>query len=234
MHRTLVRDVMTTDVASVDETATYKEIVTTMALRQVSGIPVVDAARRPIGIVSETDLLAKEADPNTDATRPLLRSPRRHAIRRKAAAIFAASLMTPRPLTITADQPAAEAARRMQRHRVNRLPVVDDRGKLIGIVSRGDVLRAFLQSDDELRRRIREEVLRQDWWLEPSDFLVTVDDGIVTISGELELESQVEPLCRAIAAVDGVVRVGNCLTWRLSERDARQGITTSVPWSQPW
>jgi CBS domain-containing protein len=229
MRHTQVRDVMTTDVVSVGEATPYKEIVETLARRRISGVPVVDRDRHPVGIVSETDLLAKEADPVAMTERPLLERPRHRSARRKAAAEDARSLMTPRPVTITADEPVAEAARRMRRHGINRLPVVDGDGRLVGIVSRGDVLGVFLRSDEEILRSIREDLFG-DWWMDPDGFLIEVRDGAVAISGELEQEGLVGPLRRAVASVDGVVSVDDLFTWRLSAREARRPADSSLPW----
>ena len=190
----------------------------------------IDADGRPIGIVSETDLLAKEANPQAALDHPLLEDQRRRAIRRKATAGTAEELMTPLPVTIDAAATVADAARRMQQQRVNRLPVVDADGLLIGIVTRGDVLKTYLAPDETIRRRILDEVLRHDLWLDPNAFTVEVRDGVVTIAGQVEQEFLADVLRHAIYSVDGVVRVDDHLTWRFSERDLRRPLTSPLPW----
>jgi CBS domain-containing protein len=230
MRYTTVRDVMTTDVVTLTEATPYKEIVRRLADRHISGASVIDDDGMPVGVVSETDLLAKEADPAAATEHPLLESPRRRANRRKAAADRAGALMTAPPVTIDADATVADAARRMQRHRVNRLPVVDGDGRLIGIVSRGDVLKTFLTPDETIRRRVLDDVLHHDLWLDPDRFAVAVDDGVVTISGHVEQEFTAHIMRQAISAVDGVVRVDTDLTWAISERELRRHLSTPLRW----
>lgn len=230
MRPTTVKDVMTTDVVTVTQGTPYKEILRRLAEHRISAVPVVDDDGRPIGIVSETDLLAKEANPQAALEHPLLEDPRRRALRRKAGAGHAGELMTPQPITIDPGATAADAARRMQKERVNRLPVVDDAGRLIGIVSRGDVLKVFLVPDEQIRHRILHDVLQHDMWLDPRAFTVQVRDGLVTITGHVEQEIMVDVLRHAVSGLDGVVRVDANLTWRVSERDTRRPLSTSLPW----
>ena len=137
--------------------------------------------------------------------------------------------MTPQPITIGPEATAAEAARRMQRAGVNRLPVVDAQGRLVGIVSR-DVLKPFLAPDEQIRRRVLDDVLRRDMWMDPDAFTVEVRDGVVTITGHVEQEAMVGILRHAIYGVDGVVRVNDHFTWEVSEREARRRVTSSLPW----
>jgi CBS domain-containing protein len=230
MRYTTVREVMTTDVVTLTEATPFKEIVRRLADRHVSAAPVIDDDGMPVGVVSEADLLAKEADPPAATEQPLLESPRRRANRRKAAADHAGALMTAPPVTIHADATVADAARRMRKHRVNRLPVVDGHGRLIGIVSRGDVLKTFLIPDEWIRRRVLDDVLHHDLWMDPDTFAVAVVDGVVTIGGHVEQEFMVGVLRQAIAAVDGVVRVDTTITWDVSERELRRHLSTSLRW----
>jgi CBS domain-containing protein len=104
----------------------------------------------------------------------------------------------------------------MTARRVNRLPVVDD-GRLVGIVSRADLVRAYVQSDDELARTIREEVLRGIMWLDPALFTVIVTDGAASISGRVELRSTAEMIERSVAMVPGIVDVHAEVSWAVDD-----------------
>ncbi len=97
---------------------------------------------------------------------------------------------------------------------VNRLPVVDDGGKLVGLLSRGDLVRAFARSDEEIYREIEEDVIRRVMWLDPSSVTVTVTDGVVSIGGEVASEADAELLPAFARKVAGVVDVSSSLTYR--------------------
>ena len=117
--------------------------------------------------------------------------------------------------TISPHRPVAEAATLMLEERVNRLPVVDVDGKLVGLVSRGDLVRAFARSDAEIQREIEEDVLRRVMWLDPSDVSVTVSDGVVTLSGQVATAADADLLPRFTRRVPGVVEVESSLTARV-------------------
>src|SRR3954471_9139596 len=138
-----VRDIMTDTVIAVREAARYAEIVDALARYRVSAVPVLDAHRRVLGVVSEADLMAKVEFAGRHASYPLVGARARTA-RAKAAGESAADLMTSPPITIWPDATVVDTARLMDSESVKRLPVVDGEGRLGGIVSRGDVLRAFL------------------------------------------------------------------------------------------
>jgi osmotically-inducible protein OsmY len=97
---------------------------------------------------------------------------------------------------------------------VNRLPVVDQDGKLVGIVARADLVDAFTQTDAEIEREIREDVMEHQLWMSSIDTTVEVKDGIVTLRGEVETELLLHTLPQLAAAVPGVVDVESHLTYR--------------------
>ena len=213
-----VRDVMTGNVVSVPETAGYKDIVTMMEWRGVSAFPVVNAAGRVVGVVSEADLLLKEIGPESFA-RPggsLLASGRRGE-RAKAAAVTAAELMSKPAVTIAPDASVTEAARLMYTRRVKRLPVVDNIGRLVGIVSRVDVLSVFTRPDDEIRGEVLGKVIGGEFRLDPDAFEVSVTSGIVTISGLAERRVVASELIDAVRYLEGVVDVRDRISWRPEE-----------------
>jgi CBS domain-containing protein len=124
----------------------------------------------------------------------------------KVAARTAGEAMTSPALTIRPTQQVSDAARLMIEHRINRLPVVTG-GRLVGIVSRADLLRAFERADDELEREIREEVLRGELWLAPEAFDVHVEDGVVTLRGIVRTREEADDVVRFVRRVPGVLEV---------------------------
>jgi CBS domain-containing protein len=204
-----VDDVMTRDVVSVSPGAAYPEIVAKLLDRGVSALPVVDASGRVVGVVSEADLLPR-VEVTDGARRP----------RRKAHAMRAEELMTTPAITIRPGAAIAEAARVLDAMRVKRLPVVDTDGRLLGIVSRRDLLRMYTRRDDEIRADIVDTVLRRDLWINPTTVDVGVEGGVVTLEGEVETRSLAGFAVRLVAAVPGVVRVDDRLRW--AQDDSRR------------
>jgi CBS domain-containing protein len=217
MKRHTVADVMTRRVATVTEETGYKQIVEALTTNAVSAVPVVDADHRVVGVVSEADLLHKVDTASLDPHSWLLERKRVRIAREKANADFARDLMTVPPITIAEDDPVAIAARVMDTEGVKRLPVVDSQGRLVGIVSRSDLLRPYLRSDEDIREEISEGVLLGTMWMDPREFTVTVDQGIVTIRGEVERRSSVPIIVGIIRSVPGVVDVIERLTSRVDD-----------------
>jgi CBS domain-containing protein len=177
--RTRMRDVMTTSVVTVDRITPYKEIAGLLAGHRISGVPVLGMGRKVTGIVSEADLLAARAGHITATGRRVLSWP---SGRKRHQGLTAAQLMTSPAITIYPDASVAAAARLMNAHRIRRLPVVDPEGKLMGIVSRRDLLTVFLRPDEQIAREVRDifaELLPD----EPDGIEVTVHNGIVTLTG---------------------------------------------------
>ena len=208
--KTTVADVMTRRVVAAKEDAEFKEIVACLRSRRISALPVVDAQSRVIGVVSEADLLLKEA-----ATTPQHLGWRwlRPGMERKASAALARDLMTRPAITIRREASVAEAAGLMSARRVKRLPVVDGAGHLVGVVSRGDVLSVFSRGDDEIRGEIVNGIIAGDLELNPKAFQVTVSGGIVTIAGQAESKDVASRLLEAIRQVEGTVDVRDRLSY---------------------
>jgi CBS domain-containing protein len=210
-----VEDVMTTDVATVTPGTSLKDVARVLVERDISGVPVVDADGDVLGVVSEADLLAKErAEPPTRGG-PLawLVDPIEIIERRKLGARVAGEVMTSPAVTIAPHRNLATAAGVMLDNRVNRLPVVSD-DKLVGIVTRADLVRAFARSDAEVLQEIRQDVLGRQMLLDDHAVDVEVDAGDVMLSGVMGRRSQVDLMPRLVARVAGVVAVENKLTWR--------------------
>jgi CBS-domain-containing membrane protein len=177
----------------------------------------------PIGIVSEADLLAKAE--RQDQTEPpsQFASPRRRHDWEKAQALTAAELMSRRPLVTTADTPLPRAARELAQAGVRRLLVVDDSGRLIGILARRDMLRPYLRDDEQILADVRHEVLDHALWLQPTDLDVTVKEGVVTLAGTVAQRSHAEIAVRLTHALPGVVAVENQLKYRFDDINAKLG-----------
>ncbi|HKF74837.1 MAG TPA: CBS domain-containing protein [Candidatus Dormibacteraeota bacterium] len=212
--------VMTRRVVAVQPTTGYKEIARLMAQHHVSAVPVVDVVGsegKLVGIVSEADLLAKEEAAGTSGR--VSRDPR-------AEGRTAADLMTRPAITIRSDGTVARAARSMLWDRVRLLPVVDPEGRLVGIVSRSDLLKIFLRSDESIRDEVQRHVLADQLGLEPDALDVSVSDGVVTLQGEAESAEQASRAVAGARGVEGVVGVDDRLTWPAagpSERRQRAG-----------
>jgi CBS domain-containing protein len=211
-HRT-VADVMTSDVVTVEPTTPFKELVRKMDGFGISGLPVVGLDDRPVGVVTQADLLAKEAHLEARPHHPLFELHAHKAERRKATGQVASDLMSRPAITISADASLVEAARHMARTRVKRLLVTDDIGRLTGIVSREDMLEVFLRPDAEIRDEIVHDVIKDDWMMDPTRFDIAVRDGVVSLQGRVERRSHVPALAAAVGAVDGVIGVDIRLTW---------------------
>jgi CBS domain-containing protein len=207
-----VADVMTTDVLTVNSETPLREVAALLAERRISGLPVVDEGR-VVGVVSEGDILAKERGPGSagPAWFGVLFGDRATA-ELKLEARTAGTAMTAPALTIAPERPVAEAAGVMVDEGVNRLPVVDSDGKLLGIVTRADLVRAFVRTDDELAEEIRDGVLLRALWIPPGDVDVAVDEGVVTLRGEVENRPTAELRPDFVRRVPGVVAVRSDVT----------------------
>jgi CBS domain-containing protein len=213
-----VKDVMSTHVYAVTETASFKEIATRLHELRVSAFPVVDRDRKVIGVVSEADLLPKEA--LAGEVPGVLHSLGRSRERSKVTAVTAADLMTRPPVTIGPDEPVTHAARLMYSAKVKRLPVVGDDGKLIGIVTRSDVLSVYRRPDAEIHREINQEIILGKLLCDPSRFTVTVKDGVVTIEGTPETAYTGHDIINDVRHAEGVVAVRDRLSYP-ADRPAR-------------
>ncbi|MEW2329016.1 CBS domain-containing protein [Micromonospora chersina] len=212
-----VQDVMTTDVATVREGTAYREIVDVLTGRHVTAAPVVDGAGRVLGVVSEADLMYKVELQGQPQPRRILPDRHRREARAKAAATLAADLMTAPPVTVAPDASLVEAARTMDVRGVKRLPVVDDLGRLVGIVTRGDLLKVHLRPDADIQRDVCDEVLRRTLGVPDGVVDVTVHGGVVTLTGQLDRWSTVRLALRLARQVSGVVEVVDALGYAIDD-----------------
>jgi CBS domain-containing protein len=216
-----VRDVMTRSVSTVRPETPLRDVAQLLAQQGISGVPVVGPDGAVVGVVSEADLLVKEQGVGAIRHRPLTalfgESRRSRAMLAKAAAVTAAEAMTAPPITVTPRQSLHEAAAIMTERRVNRLPVLDG-GELVGIVSRADLVRAYVRSDEELAATIRDDVIRRILWLDPALFTVSVRDGVAAVVGHVERRTTAEMVEHAIAMVPGVMGADIQVSWAMDDR----------------
>jgi CBS domain-containing protein len=208
---------MTTDVVCASRETPYKELAWLLVERGLSALSVVDDRHHVVGIVSEADLLLKEAFPLRTERPPLLERRRQRIQRAKAHGTTAADVMTTPVVTIDEDATVAEAARLMHGKDLKRLPVQDVVGRLVGIVTRSDLLKVFLRPDQEIRREVLEGVIHHDVLMGTGRFDVVVIDGVVVLEGMCERRSLIPILVRAVYAVDGVVGVENRLSFDVDD-----------------
>jgi CBS domain-containing protein len=214
-----VREIMTREVACAAPGMPLKDAVRIMATTAVSGLPVVDDAGTVVGVVSEADLLLKEAGEDPVRRRFAWLLGEGEPVRRMRAKVDAARVeeaMTAPAVTVDVDDTVRTAAQIMVRHRINRLPVVQD-GRLAGIVSRADVARVFLRSDEEIRHEIETALIRRTLWPNPAQLHVAVADGVVSLSGTADRRSTAEAMVEATRRLDGVVAVSSSLRWALDD-----------------
>ena len=207
----IVKDVMSTHVIAVRENASFKEIATRLREQRVSAFPVIDREGRVIGVVSEADLLPKEA---LEGDVPgVLHSLGHRREESKITATTAADLMTKPAVTIGPDEPVSHAARLMYSQRVKRLPVTGKDGQLIGIVTRSDVLSVYGRADTDIHHEITKDLILGTFLCDPASFKVTVKDGIVTIEGTPETAWVGRDIVDAARHVEGVVAVRDRLSY---------------------
>ncbi len=208
-----VRDAMTSQVLTVGPETSLKEVARLLVEHRISGVPVIDSDGRLLGVVSEADFLTKDAGSPERRRRPLafLSAHEDAAVVNRVRARNAGEAMTSPVVSIAPDRPLGEAASRMEKGRINRLPVVED-GRLIGIVTRADIVRAYARDDAELAGIVRESLRAVDGLR-----VVAVQDGVVVLAGTVAHQSLAETARRVAERIDGVVAVDD----------------TDVAWLQP-
>lgn len=215
---------MASPVVTVRRETPLKDVARLLINHGVSGVPVVDDAGAVVGVVSEGDFLVKEQGAGEIHHRRLARlfgeSSEARAQLEKVEARTAGEAMTSPAITVAPGNAIRDAAALMTRRSVNRLPVVDG-GRLVGIVTRADLLRAYLRSDAELERVVRDDVILRMMWLDPASFDISVRNGEATIVGNVERRSTAEIIESSIRIVPGIVAVHADLGWAMDDREVR-------------
>lgn len=207
-----VSEIMTANVITVGPEASLKEAARRMIGAEISGLVVVDADGAVVGVISEADFVKSEAGRRAGKRAGLLKWMSREKPFPDSERSVG-EVMTTDLVTIGPDADHAEAARVMRKANVKRLPVVDEHGGLVGLVSRTDILRVFIRPDAEIIAEIRDRVMRKVLWIDPRPVTVACEDGNVTLSGTLETQTDAELLVELTMRLDGVVSVRDHLTW---------------------
>lgn len=235
MKHSEVGTVMTSDVVRVMCETPFKGVVELLARHGVSGLPVVDGDEKVIGVVSEADIVRRQVEAHNGRRGIRVRLPwltragRRAGltVAKKGHAQTAGGLMSTPAVTLHAHDSITEAARTMGERNVKRLPVVDDEERLVGIVSRHDLLQVFLRADEDIRAEVIEEVLARTLSLPADAVTVSVRGGVVELAGMLERRSEIPIALRIAAQVDGVVTVVDHLTYARDDAH-REPLDSSV------
>jgi len=233
----IVGEVMTREVVEARRDTSFKDVARLLDRHRISGLPVVDNDDKVVGVISETDLIRRQAGRSADSR---TRTFQKHALRRsgrRAAGVGhaarAESLMSTPAVTVHPEQQVADAARVMERHHVDRLPVVDEEDRLIGIATRRDLLRVFLRTDEDIRQDVIDNVLARAVCLPAHTVIVSVRDGMATLEGQLEHRSDIPLVIRLTWRTDGVVGVVNSLTFRIDDThppEPRPADMIARPW----
>ena len=222
-----VRDVMTTQVVSVPPGMRLKELARVLSEARIGGAPVLNDAGDLIGVVSEADLVGKQIGRPPSRRTPLDwifgDGDDAWELRRRAA-ITVEDAMTAPAITVSADRPLREVAALMVDRDVNRLPVMEGE-RLVGIVTRADLVRAYLGRDDAILRAIRDDVIKRRLWLDPDQLQIEVVEGIVHLSGSVDRRSTATLIEKLIGLVEGVDGVDSRLTWDFDDSDVEPSDT---------
>ena len=211
--KTAVKDVMTTRVIWVRKDTPFRDLAAALRKHRVSAFPVLGEEDKVIGVVSEADMLTKEA---LDGEPGVFSGILHHRDAEKARGITAGDLMTAAVVAVAPEDTVERAARLMYSHKVKRLPVIDEHGHLVGIISRADVLSVFDRPDAEIGAEIG-ELIRNSFLIDPRTFDVTVKDGIVTLAGVPETSEVGREIVRRVRHVQGVVAVRDRFRYPPSE-----------------
>ncbi len=224
---TAVKDVMTTRVIWVKKDATFQELAAALREYRVSAFPVVDDDRKVIGVVSEADMLTKEALIDEPSLVGGILHRRDQA---KARGVTAGDLMTTAVVAVRPDDTVEHAAKLMYDRRVKRLPVTNESGHLVGIISRADVLSVFDRTDNAICKEIIDDVLLGEFEVDPMIYQVTVKDGIATLAGRPETNELGHDIVRRVRHVQGVVAVRDRFGYPPRERPSdRYDVLTNFP-----
>ena len=219
-----VHELMTEKVLTIGPEAPIKDVAKILVDNGISGLPVCDIEGHVLGVVSEGDILYKEHDPREGRPggplRWLVEGTSDSTGYLKAAAVTAGTAMTSPAITIAPYESVSQAARIMCERHVNRLPVVKDE-RIVGIVTRADLVRAFTRGDAEIEREIREDVLQRIMWIDTGKIDVSVQRGRAALQGRLYTRGDVELLTALVGRIPGVVAVDSTVTWDLDDSTRR-------------
>lgn len=210
-----VRDLMTTDLITVGPEAPLKEAARRMIEGGVSGLLVTDQAGALLGVITEADFVKAESDRRAGKRARLLRWFSHDDTEIPSTERRVGDVMTSEVVSLGPDADHAEAARLMRKAGVKRLPIVDEDGRPVGILSRSDIMRAFARADSDIIAEVSEHIIKDILWIDPKRVDVRSEEGNVKLQGQLETRSDATLLEDLTRRVDGVVSVDSELTWEI-------------------
>lgn len=226
-----VDDVMIRTVLSVRPETTLKEVAGLFAEHRFRILPVVSDDGAVVGVVADADFLLKQRSADGVARRRFSRILGEASEARlqlaKVEAVTAGEAMTSPAITIESDRSIGQAATTLIERAVDSLPVTLD-GVLVGIVTRSDLVRVFTRTDEQLAGAIRSDIVRWTLLLEPSQFHVTVTDGVAVIRGRVERRSIAEMVGPLVAMHPGVIHVDADVSWELDDREPEAPLSDLV------
>lgn len=217
-----VLEVMTTDVLTVGPDLGLKAAARLMIDRGISGLPVVDGEGKLVGIITEADFVKQEADRSHRRYRRLLDAlfgEREHRLVGETVG----DAMTRHPIVIDPETRVSEAAREMADRGIKRLPVVNASGELVGIVSRADIMAAFVRPDDVIADQIRDDVIARILMIDPTTVQVAVAEGVATLSGTVPTRTDARLLEELTRRLEGVVRVTSDVAFEMDDSHGSAG-----------
>lgn len=225
-----LRDLMTTTVITIGPEASLKEAARRMVEAGISGLPVTDDSGALIGMITEADFVKSESGRRAAKRARLLRwLTSQDEVPDDRLAV--SDVMTTEVVTLGPDADHAEAARVMRKAGIKRIPVLDGSGKLVGLVSRSDILRAFVRSDRDITEEITDHVMVEVLWIDPRDVEVVCEDGNVAFTGRLPTRSDAQLLVDLTRRLDGVASVKDGLTWKVDNTKLQM---VAPPRMSPW
>jgi CBS domain-containing protein len=193
-----VVDLMTTEVIAVSRETGLRDAARLMFRNRVSGLPIVDDAGALVGIITEADFLRLEVE-------------RHEGTRGNGDTV--GDVMSRGVVTVSPNVEIYEAAKIMAVQEIKRLPVVDEDNRLLGVISRSDIVSIFTRPDDVIEDEIREDLIRRVLFIDPDGVQVEVTNGVVTLSGQVATRSEARMLEELTNRLDGVLGVESKLTW---------------------
>ena len=197
-----VVDLMTTDVITVSSETGIRDAARLMFRNRVSGLPVTTADGTLAGIITEADFLRLEVERQEGETE---------------LGSTVGDVMSPGVVTTGPETEIYDAAKMMTFQDIKRLPVVDDDSRLLGIISRADIVSVFTRPDDVIEDEIREDLIRRVLFIDPDQLNVAVANGVVTFVGEVGTRNEARLLSELASRLDGVLHVENQLAWRYND-----------------
>ena len=197
-----VVDLMTTDVITVSRETGIRDAARLMFRNRASGLPVTSPDGSLIGIITEADFLRLEVERQEGV----------NELGETVGEVMSAGVVTTGP-----DTEVYDAAKMMTFQDIKRLPVVDEDSRLLGIISRADIVSVFTRPDDVIEDEIREDLIRRVLFIDPDELNVTVTNGVVTFVGEIGTRNEARLLAELASRLDGVLHVESKLVWRLDD-----------------